>query len=314
LFSITFIIIASIITSLINLSLAISKNDLTSSEKEKSIAIESVKQEQKKSSVSASVINYLQMKSEVSEILGDEIDKFGIVIKNLKSGDFFDINGDLEFPPASVSKIPIAMILLKDIDNGVFSLDQKFVLKREYKMYSTDSMYYLANNSKHTLRTYLDYLIRYSDNTAMTAIEDFLGGTTKINQRFKNELGIKTFFREPHVCTAVEIANVFQQIYDQSFLSKESNDLLIELLSSVGEWMQNRIPKGIPEGANVKVAHKIGDLNTEFGAAVADAGIVFGQKTDYMIIIVNNDVLIEPTIEKIVKISSLVYDYLEVKG
>lgn len=256
-------------------------------------------------------IDYISLKQEILDTVDDELEKYGIYVKNLKTGEMIDINGDTVFPPASISKVPVAMLVLRDVDNGVFSLDQTFTLKGWYKQYSTDSMYYKPTNSKHTLRTYLDYLIRYSDNTAMTALEDLLGGVDKINQRSKDELGITTFFRLPHMCTAKEIGRIFEMIYNEDFLSKESNDFLIDLLSNIGEWMQNRIPKGIPEGANVKIAHKIGDITTEFGAEIADAGIIYGEKTDFILVVVNKDIQIESAQNKIIKITETTYKYFE---
>ena len=47
----------------------------------------------------------------------------GISALHIETGESISFNGDEKFPMQSVYKFPIAMVMLHEIDNGKFSLD-----------------------------------------------------------------------------------------------------------------------------------------------------------------------------------------------
>jgi beta-lactamase class A len=255
--------------------------------------------------------------TKISTILGNEKDRYGISIIDLETGEEFGINAQQVLPPASIYKAELAMLVMKDIDNGKYTLDTPFLLKQKYKVYATDPMSYYASNKSYKVSQYLDLMIKQSDNTAMTAMEGLVGNNNMpvINARIKADLGVTEFFRDPHEATAQDIARVFKQIHDQSYLSKTSNDYLLDLLEHTASWLQDRIPAGLDleNHPEITVAHKIGYITTGHGVCFADAGIVFGPgDRDYVIAITNQDVSEVTAKTKIPKISKEVYNYFHI--
>lgn len=248
-----------------------------------------------------------QIQKEIQTILGNEETKYGIYINDLRLNQFVGINENEIFPPASIYKVPLAMLVLKSVDKGTLDLNTKYTLKGRNKAYTTDSMYYLPTGGKYPLSKYLEYLIKMSDNTAMLSLEEILGGTKVINKRLQTELEITRFFREPHESTAKEISAIFEKIYKQTYLSPDSNNFLLDLLKHTGNWLQDRIPAGLPKGT--EVAHKIGYLYTGKGSAYEDAGIVYNKENDYIIVVVNQDVKEDDARSKIVQISKATYEW-----
>jgi beta-lactamase class A len=247
------------------------------------------------------------LQNQISEILGTDIDHYGIYIKNLKTDQIISINADKSLPPASIYKVPLAMLVLKDIDNGKRNLTDTLLLKPSNKAYATDAMFYFNDNSNYTLKEYLQFMIIQSDNTAMNSLEELLGSAEVVNSRLESELRVNNFFRDPHQASAKEIGQVFEQIYKQSYLSKSSNDFLLDLMKNTAAWMQDRIPAGVKEFDEAVVAHKVGNLVTKSGSEYADAGIVYGPESDFVIVVINEDIIEDEAKIKIQDITRAAY-------
>lgn len=246
------------------------------------------------------------LKKNVIEIISTESENYGVYIKDLESGLSFEINGDIEFPPASIYKVPLAIITLVDVDSGKYSLETEFLVTEEQMPYTFDRLAQRKVPYNISINEHLKYLIIYSDNAAMTTLEDRNGGVTEIQDRLVNELGINNITRKPHITTLIAVGGFFEGLYNNQYLSKESNQLLIDLLKNVTSGHNNRIVAGVPEG--IDVAHKIGNLNKTH----EDAGIVYEEKNDFIIVVLNKDITSkEDAAEKIKKITELTYQTLE---
>jgi beta-lactamase class A len=259
--------------------------------------------------ISNTQIDMEGLKKEVNQILSNEAQNYGVYIYDITRDSVLGLNHDKVFPPASISKVPIAILALRDVDAGKLKLTQTYQLKKKNQI-PGDGLSKMKAGSYLTLDQYINYMIVQSDNTAMTTIEEILGGTAKINQRSKDELGIKTYFRDPHEATAQEIGNVMFGIYKGKYLSKTSNDYLLNYLKNTGSWLQDRIPAKLPKDKGIEVAHKIGQISTEKGCACADAGIVYGEKADFIVVVINEDTTMTSAREKISSITRVTYEML----
>ncbi len=251
-----------------------------------------------------------QLSQEILSILGDDAKHYGVSVSLPKDDSFsLGINAKRIFYPASISKLPIAVLILRDVDKGKFSLNTTFELKDENKAYESDILYNYVTGSELSLEDYLKFMISDSDNTAMMTLENALGGSSVINQRTKDELGLQTLFRYPHEGTAKDVNKLLNGLYNKKYLSAESNQLLLDMMVDVASKFQDRIVAGVPQ--DIKVAHKIGEIDTDNGVTYADAGIVYGQNQDFILVIMNQDVEQEVATEKIVQITQAVYKFLE---
>ena len=249
------------------------------------------------------------LKNEINTILGNEAQNYGVYIYDITRDSVLGLNHDKVFPPASISKVPIAILALRDVDAGKLKLKSTYQLKKKNQI-PGDALSKMGAGRYLTLDQYINYMIVQSDNTAMTTIEEILGGAKKINERSKAELGITTFYRDPHEATAQDIGKVMLGIYEGKYLSKESNDYLLNYLKNTGSWLQDRIPAKLPKDKGVEVAHKIGQINTPKGCACTDAGIVYGPKADFIVVVINEDTTMPNAREKISSITKVTYDYL----
>jgi beta-lactamase class A len=101
--------------------------------------------------------------------------------------------------------------------------------------------------------------------------------------------------------TAYDIALFFEKLYAGELATKENTQQMLELLKN--QQLNNKLPKHLPE--EVIIAHKTGELD----AVSHDAGIVFTQKGDYIIVVMSETEDRYVAVERIALISKEVYDY-----
>lgn len=178
------------------------------------------------------------------------------------------------------------------------------MVTEEEKISESDPMAQIDEDYTLDLGSILEYLIIYSDNTAMTTLEHRLGGVYDLQNRMNSELGITGFTRLPGETTASETAEMFEGLYNETYLEPETNAFLLDLLENVTESHNDRIKAGVP--MDIAVAHKIGTLETTYH----DAGIVYGNERDYIIVVLNDHIDPTEAQKKVKTISEITYKYL----
>jgi len=88
--------------------------------------------------------------------------------------------------------------------------------------------------------------------------------------------GTKSTKRTPQQTDAQDVALLLNRLYDGTLLSPSSTDKFMGLLKD--QRVNNRLPQGLPAGT--VIAHKTGDLD----GAMHDVGIVYGPKTNYLVV------------------------------
>lgn len=231
--------------------------------------------------------------------------KCGVYVKNLQTGEEIKINEDKEFYPASIYKVPLSILILKDVDDGKISLDDEYTVNYSHIAYDFDPLASQVSNIV-SVRYLLELLIKNSDNTAQKLlVNEVIGSYEKYNERINDELDIDGFQGdfETLSVTPQQVGKLFENIHNQEYLSSKSNDYLVDLLSNTSSNFDDRIVAGIPD--DIQTAHKIGQLDDIY----QDAGIVFGDN-DYVVILLNEKIMsYELASEKVSKISNIIWNY-----
>ncbi|MCA9387056.1 serine hydrolase [Candidatus Dojkabacteria bacterium] len=248
------------------------------------------------------------LKQQIMNILGSDPEHYGVYFYDLDRDIEIGINDDVIFPPMSISKLPIAVLMLREVDKGNFSLDQQEVFDWGSTADPTNVLKTNYVGTSFAIRDYLRFLIIDSDNASIRKLENLMGGYLATNEKAKNELGVTHFFRDPHDVIAKDIGRVFRGIYDGSYLSKETNEYMLYLLQNTHFSLQDGIPVGVPEPYKSQIAHKTGQGSSNPGFIWEDAGIIFGEHSDYVLVIVNDFIDIPTARYKIQQISGLIWD------
>lgn len=236
--------------------------------------------------------------------------KYGIYIKDLGRNETVSINADTIFPPASMAKMTMAMLILRDIDAGKYTLDTTYPIQDSVKFSTEDDLGKLPNGTPVTIRKYLEKLIEDSNNTAWYHMDKFLGGSYEsVNPRTISELGVNPLFLNPHEGTASNLGHLFEDLYNARTVSVKSRDYLIDLMEHALEWNRAGIGLGLPTG--IQFANKIGNLWTDSDINYCDSAIVYGKYTNYILIIMDKDIDWESGKVNLKDLSSIVYNYLD---
>lgn len=253
-------------------------------------------------------INIETLKSDIMNILGEDPQNYGVYLYDFTREQELGINEDFIFPPGSISKVPVAIMTLREVDKGNIALDQYFEFTWDSWADPSNALKSYHVGASFTINEYLRFLIIDSDNSSIRKLENILGGHEVLNEKVKTELGVEHFFRDPHDVTAKDMGKVFRGIHDGTYLKKETNDYLIDLLFNTHFSLQDGIPVGLPAG--ISIAHKTGQIPTYPGFSWNDAGIIYGEKTDYVLVFVNQFIANEDARYKIQEISRIVYERL----
>ena len=237
----------------------------------------------------------------------------GIYVKtNCRRDNCININGDSSFPAASLIKIPIAIVLLREIDKGKISWNENLTFKKHHLAQGTGVINTKKIETKIKLRQIFKLMLTISDNTATNMIIERLGGVSTTNKMIST-LGIKNTklvnwlgdFKGTNKTCPADLALLLENSLEGDLLSKQSKKIFKNTL--LGVKNKSLIKRGI--GKHTKFAHKTGTI----GISIGDAGIIYlplGKRITISIMVkrpfnnLNGQAVIR-------EVSRLVYEYLK---
>lgn len=263
---------------------------------------------QAKSAVSPTSL--AELEKEIRTYLDNDLGEYSLYLQDLKTGEKILINSSVVFSPASIAKVPVAILVLRDIEAGKYTLDTTYPMYDSQKFSYIGDLGSLPNGTPVTMRQYLEEMIGQSDNNAWYALTYFLGGNYEVvNPRIIEELHANPFFLDPHTTTAANVGNVFSDLYNGVTLSATSRNYLISLMENADSSLRTGIGLGLPSGT--RFANKIGFLDTDTESSYQDAAIVWGTKTNYVLVILDKNQDWGVAQSKLSAISKMVYNFLE---
>ncbi len=252
----------------------------------------------------------------VREALKDTKGSYGVIILNLRTGEYYFQNESVSYEAASLYKLWIMATAFEQIKNGrlretdILSQDLD-VLRMKFKI-ATPSGEMNDEEEKdeeniisYTVKDALTQMITISDNNAALLLSErvrlanvayFLEKQGLISSRLgTNNKGPFT--------TPLEIALFLKRLYEGKIVDSSSSKKMLDLL----RWqkLNNKIPKYLPK--NLFIAHKTGELD-EFNH---DVGIVFAPSGDYIIVVLSESDVSSRYLaeERIAILSRDVYQY-----
>jgi len=207
----------------------------------------------------------------------------GIAAVHVETGRAVEVQGRRPLALYSVFKLPLAVAILKDVDEGRLRLDQKVkVGAAEIVQGSAENARLWPAPTDRTLREMLELSIARSDNTSTDKLLELAGGPGALTRRL-SALGIqgvtvKKSVREfladrrhphPNTASALDLARLLVRLQKGEILKPASRDLLLGFMAGATTGQQ-RIRAGVPAGT--PVADKTG--SGPAGSATNDVGIV----------------------------------------
>lgn len=259
------------------------------------------------------------LQAELAKVMGGNAANMGYYIEDYKRGETITFHPTQIFKPGSISKLPVAFIVLKDLDSGKLKLTDTFPIYNKYKHSTYDALGALPAGTQVTIRQYMEELLKQSNNTAQYHLREMIGNPTQdpniwssgvLNERVKNELGVSHWSEDPHIVMPRDAAKVWGDLYRGKLVSDKWRSFFLDTLGAATPSLRTGIPAGVPTG--VRAVDKVGFLYGGADNVYGDSGIVFGKYTDYFIVIFNDKAPPFPSGSNIIRqMSEITYKYLD---
>jgi beta-lactamase class A len=262
------------------------------------------------------------LRSDLNQLIGSFDAQVGVGVKHLESGDTLTINNSFQYPTQSVYKFPLALAILKEVDLGKLTIDQKINITKEdlhSNTWSPLAKEYPNGNVDLTIEQLLSYTVSKSDNNTCDILFKILGGPKEVEKQMRDwgyfNIAIQTTEVEMHIggdsaqqanwCQPFELIQMLEDFYLGKLISEKSTKILMLQMieTSTGE---KRIKGLLPK--KTITAHKTGSGNK----VVNDVGIITLPDGTHLILsvfICNAKEEYEASEELVAKISKATYDF-----
>lgn len=211
----------------------------------------------------------------------------GLSVIHIESGKTISINGNSQLPLYSVFKLPLAITVLKDVEEKRLRLDQKVHGTPADVVTGTSANAALWKKPvDYSIEQLIEFAIARSDNTSADKLVQLVGSPLKVTERMRS-LGFQNidihissgeFFKNrknPNTGSADDLAKLLVALQQGKILEPAHTNLLIGFMEK-GTIGLHRLRGDLPPGT--VVADKTGsgepDAVTKVARVTNDVGII----------------------------------------
>lgn len=204
---------------------------------------------------------------EIKKYLESRIGKYSFFFEDLKSGYVYGYNENVSMTAAGCMKLPIAVSLIKAVEDKKVDFMDKIKIQSSDKVYGTGIIHEF-NEREYTVFELMVIMLIQSDNTAANKIIDILGmeqinedivamglENTKLNRKTNDER--TTITNIENITTARDLSKIWKHLSDGTFLSADNGQMLIDILRR--QQIKNKLALYIPDDLKVEISSKTGD-------------------------------------------------------
>lgn len=206
---------------------------------------------------------------EIKKYLESRIGTYGFFFEDLKSGFIYGYNENVKITAAGCMKLPIAVSLIKAVENNKIDFLDKVSISVEDKVYGTGIIHEF-NEREYTVFELLVAMLIQSDNTAankiisMITIEEINSNlkemglnNTILNRKTTDERNDKDDIE--NIISALDLARIWKHLYNKTYLNDENSQMLIDILTR--QQIKNKLALYIPDDLKYEISSKTGDKN-----------------------------------------------------
>ena len=235
----------------------------------------------------------------------------GVAVLDLTSGMTIQYNADAIFPQASVIKVPVMLRVFQAAREGHFRLDDKVTISPADAV-AGGELYGPLQRGPLTLsiEELMAAMIRSSDNTAanklirmveMESVTKAVQGLGLRNTKLRRVMldGGAVRRSEENVSTPMEMARLFQAIFEGKAVDTEASKQMTEILKQVDGDVRKTVP------AEIAVAAKDG----EYPGTRAETAIVYLPNRPFVLSV--SATFLRPGANPVPEVAALVWQYFE---
>jgi len=253
--------------------------------------------------------NLMPLKSSISDYIDREkkagkITTASMYMRKLRNYDWMNVNGDEQFRPAALLKVPMLIAYFRMTETIPGLLEKEYVYNppsREDKYYSAKT---LQPGHKYTIMDMFHFMIAYSDEAATNELSSHLNKAIYYKVFADLKLPTPECDSANYTINARDYSRFLEVLYNAAYLSMPSSEYVTKILAEAS--FKDGIIKKIPR--DVLVAHKMGEWGNDSSMELHDCGIVYIDHNPYIITVMTRGTDMEKLSEVIGTISKLVYD------
>jgi beta-lactamase class A len=235
---------------------------------------------------------------------------YGIVIRNLSTGESVEVNADDTFLAASLYKVWIMAVVHDAYRSGdiypteAITVDMADLINK-YDIDPAEAQQ-AEGEITATAEEAIAKMITISDNNTALMLTDLVGRPAV--SAFLERQGFESSSSGDGTpaTTPDDMADFFHKLYRGELAGEDSTASMVAVLKK--QELNYAIPKYLPKGT--AVAHKTGRRETY----THDAGIVFGPGGPYVMVLMSDSGVPPDAEERMAKLARSVYDYFSADG
>lgn len=220
------------------------------------------------------IVNFVPLRKELDAYLKQQTNfKISLYFEYLHTGSFIWLNQDLWLPPASLTKLPVAMTMLKEVELGTRQLSEFYTLSDNDKDSSWGELYKSPAGTKLTWESLLQSSLRHSDNTAHQILYKNIQPDSA--KDFGVSIGVESLFDSQGNTSVREMARIFRSLYTASYLNRTHSQWVLQQLQQSQYTQLLRYKLSTPASTKFGI-----DIHTQ---TYNEAGIIYLPNTPFLI-------------------------------
>lgn len=245
-------------------------------------------------------------------------DQISVYFRELDSGHWTGVNENDEYEPASLLKVPFLIAYYKEAESDPSILSKP--LAYDANPDRDEGEYYRAPvlaKGTYTVDDLIKRMIVYSGNNSLYLLSQNIDAKSVIEIYSDLGVTVPTTSTQKEFLTPKLYASFFRVLYNASYLSRDSSERALSLLSQT--TFNDGIVAGLPSGT--LVAHKFGerpivsptDATDMTGAELHDCGIVYYPDDPYLLCIMTRGKDFDDLAASIATVSRTVYQEVDAR-
>jgi beta-lactamase class A len=228
-----------------------------------------------------------ELEKQISEISVRAQGLVSISVLHIETGRTVGVNANRTLPLYSVFKLPLAIVVFKDVEAGRLRADQiVHVAFDEIVPGSPENVGLWSKIRDRTIEELVEVSISRSDNTSTDKLLQLVGGPSRVSEEMR-ALGFQNIDihssvmefvksrKNPNTGSAEGLVNLLAQLQQGKILQARHSELIIKYMQGATTGLR-RLRGDLPTGT--LVADKTGsgekDAQTNFAKATNDVGLI----------------------------------------
>ncbi len=253
------------------------------------------------------IVHFKPLKQKITDYIEKNNINASVYVENFRNGAFMGINERTEFIPASLNKLPVAVLIMRNIENGNLSFDTKLQIRDSDRASGYGDLY-KTPEKELPLKIVLEKLIKESDNTALRMLLHYVDAEDLqfVFDYYGMDLTIlNDGSKHTDLVSPKELSSLFSSLYFSTVLEPESSEYLLSLMEN--SEIDIKTMAALPD--NARLAHKFGANYYQNSQFFHDCGIIYIDDSRIFYCIMTEGADEEKSLRAIATIVHGIYEY-----